>query len=281
MVGNSSSNDQINLSPPRKLVRPQHWFTITLPMNEFFELESLSSESVTIFSHKICALYFYMCMSTYKTLWKPLSMLHRLHQEGRGATQRNFYCTYLYNENGSSGEKRLLQQLWSIMEESSASKDQTSRLSWSVCLFRCIISVLVPLPVAVIWVQGWDTQNTCIPKYWYLCGRHLKRKSKGQGKGRQMWWVQMGERSSSFSLLGAIHVLATIPFKCLSAKKTIITVKSSGLFVSQKKWIMGMQGSIHLPPSPFLRVHPLKTHWTSLALWTVGWGIVWIILVPG
>ena len=207
-------------------------------------------------------------------------MLHRLHLKGRGATQRNFYCTNLYNENGSSGENKLLQQLWSIMEESSASKDQTSRLSWSVCLFRCIISVLVPLPVAVIWVQGWDTQNTCIPKYWYLCGRHLKRKSKGQGKGRQMWWVQMGERSSSFSLLGAIYVLAPIPFKCLP-KKTIITVKSRGLFVSQKRWIIGTHGSIRLLPSPFLSAHPLKTHWTSMTLWTMGWGIIWIILVPG
>ena len=90
MVGSSSWNDQINLPPPRKLVRPQHWFTITLSMNEFFEVESLSSESITISSHKICALYFYMCMSTYNTLWKLLSMLHRLHQKGRGATQRTF-----------------------------------------------------------------------------------------------------------------------------------------------------------------------------------------------
>ena len=111
MVANSSWNKQINLPPPRKLVRPQHWFTITLPVNEFFELESPSSESITISSHKICALYFYMCMSKYNTLWKPLSMLHRLHLKGRGATQKNFYCTYLYNENGSSGEEKLLHQL--------------------------------------------------------------------------------------------------------------------------------------------------------------------------
>ena len=72
MVARSSWNKQINLPPPRKLVRPQHWFTITLPMNEFFELESLSSESITISSHKNCSLYFYMCMSTYNTLWKLL-----------------------------------------------------------------------------------------------------------------------------------------------------------------------------------------------------------------
>ena len=72
MVASSSWNKQINLPPPRKLVRPQHWFTITLPMNEFFELESLSTESITISSHNICVLYFYMCISTYNTLWDPL-----------------------------------------------------------------------------------------------------------------------------------------------------------------------------------------------------------------
>ena len=71
MVASSSWNKQINLPPPRKLVRPQHWFTITLPMNEFFELESLSTESITISSHNICALYFYMYISTYNTLWDP------------------------------------------------------------------------------------------------------------------------------------------------------------------------------------------------------------------
>ena len=43
-------DEQIDLPPPRKLVRPQDWFTITLPMNEFFELESLSSDSITISS---------------------------------------------------------------------------------------------------------------------------------------------------------------------------------------------------------------------------------------
>ena len=219
MVGSSSWNDQINLPPPRKLVRTQHWFTITLPMNEFFELESLSSESVTIFSHKICALCFYMCMSTYKTLWKPLSVLHRLQQKGRGATQKNFYCTYLYNENGSSGEEKLLQQLWSIMEESSASKDQNVACHDQSACSDAWLKLWFPTSSSDLSTARDGILKTHVfPNYWYLCGRHLKGKSKGQGKGRQMWWVQMGERSSFFSLLGAIHVLAPVPFKCLPQK---------------------------------------------------------------
>ena len=138
-------------------------------------------------------------------------------------------------------------------------------LSRSVCLFICTISVLVSLPVAVIWVQGWILKTHVFPNYWYLYGRHLNGKSKVQGKGRQMWWVQMGERSSFFSLLGAIHVLAPIPFKCLPKKNYNHCEKQGPLCLS---WIIGTHGSIHLLPSPFLSAYPLKTHWTSMALWT-------------
>ena len=71
----------------------------------------------------------------------------------------------------------------------------------------------------------------------------------------------MGERSSSFSLLGAIHVLAPIPFKCLSAKKTIITVKSCGLCLPEEMnhgdaWFNSL-ATIPVPPHPPLK-NPLE-----------------------
>ena len=152
MVASSSWNKQINLHPSRNLVHPQHWFTITLLMNEFFELESLSPESITIFSYKICALYFYMCMSysTYNTLWEPLYVAPSSHK-GKGCYPEEFLLyTFV--------QRKWQQWRGKISSTAMIHKGET------FCLFRCTFKALVSLPVAVIWVLGWDTQNTCIPK---------------------------------------------------------------------------------------------------------------------